>query len=367
MRIVHAHVEPRPVGGTETYLLALAEAQRAAGHDLLLAYPGVSPDRVAAFAPDVLHVHRSPFTAAADAELARRFPVVRSLHDYGFGCAAGHRYFRDGKICSRAHGAGCIGGILVRGCGHRHDVRPVLREYRAVGRRLPGLRAAAAVIAYSEYVRAVALANGVAAERCHVVPYFVSRPPAPEPLPERRTIAFAGRIEPDKGLDVLLAALALLPDAWDELLVAGDGSDRSRCEQLAAQAGISGRVRFAGWLAPAGLDDVLLQARVVVIPSRWPEPFGIAGLDALARGRPVVASAVGGITEWLEDGAVGRLVPAGDAAALAEAVASLLADPELARALGEEGWRRAERFSPERHLAALDEVYALASAEVEHA
>lgn len=357
MRILHAHTETRAVGGTETYLHALAEAQRAAGHEVLLAHRGTAPAEAAAYAPDVVHIHRSPFAPAVEAGLARRARVVRSLHDFSFGCAAGHKWFRDGSPCTRAHGPGCLAGILARGCAHRRDLRPLVAEYRAVGERLATARAADAVVVHSEHVREVAVANGIDAARCRVLPYFVSLPERAPPLPVRRTVAFVGRVELDKGLDVLIEALASVPEAWDELLVAGDGADRARCGRVVAKTGVGERTTFLGWTGREGVEQALREARVVALPSRWPEPFGIVGLEAGAFGRPVVASAAGGIPEWLEDGRNGLLVPPGDRRALAAALAAVLDDASLAEDLGAEGRRRAAGFSVARHLAALDDVY----------
>jgi glycosyltransferase involved in cell wall biosynthesis len=104
------------------------------------------------------------------------------------------------------------------------------------------------------------------------------------------------------------------------------------------------------------------------MPSRWPEPFGIVGIEAMAQSRPVVASKVGGIPDWLDDGETGRLVPAGDASALAAAITSVLDDEEWAGQLGTAAWRRVGRFSVAAHLEQLDRAYEQAlQHEVAHA
>jgi glycosyltransferase involved in cell wall biosynthesis len=283
---------------------------------------------------------------------------VRSLHDFSFGCASGERWFRDGSVCTRVHGPGCLVGLGVRGCGHRLDLRAPLRSYRALGGSLPRLASAHAVVVYSAFVQGLAVRSGVEAGRCHAIPYFVERPSAPPPPAAGRSVAFVGRLTANKGLDVLLEALARHPDAWDDLTVVGDGWDRARCEELARTLGIAGRVVFAGWLPAGGVQETLRRAAVVAVPSRWPEPFGIVGLEAMAAARPVVASRIGGIAEWLDDGETGVLVEPGDADALAAGLATVLSDPVQARRLGEEAWRRVAAFSPAAHLAALDAVYA---------
>jgi len=354
MRIVHVNRSAERIGGVESHLLALVDEQRARGHAVEILHAGNGLD-VNAFAPDVVHVHGRFLSDDAERGLQARYPLVRSLHDFSFGCASGERWFRDGRVCQRAHGAGCVVGIAAHGCTHRADLRPALRRLRPVASELRLVRDANAVVTYSDFVRGVAARNGVQDPR--TIPYFTRRSPEPLPLPAERTVAFAGRIVANKGLDVLLHALAEERDAWERLLVAGDGWDRARCERLARELGIAERVDFLGWLGADDAQAVLAAARVVVLPSRWPEPFGIVGIDAMAIGRPVVASAAGGIPEWLDDGETGALVPAGDAHALAAALRALLAEDNRARSLGEEGWHRAARFSPDAHVAALTTVY----------
>ena len=118
------------------------------------------------------------------------------------------------------------------------------------------------------------------------------------------------------------------------------------------------RVAFAGWLSPEQLAHELAEASVVAIPSLWPEPFGLVGVEAFAAGRPVVASATGGIEDWLDHGRNGLCVPPGDVEALASALTELLADPARQQAMGEAGRISvSERFTEQRHVTALLEAY----------
>jgi len=99
------------------------------------------------------------------------------------------------------------------------------------------------------------------------------------------------------------------------------------------------------------------------LPSLWPEPFGLIGIEALAAGRPVIASATGGVIDWLTDRVNGLLVRPGDAPALAKALDELLGDPARQQAMGAAGREMvADRFSPERHIAALLDAYGVARA-----
>jgi glycosyltransferase involved in cell wall biosynthesis len=246
---------------------------------------------------------------------------------------------------------------LPKGCGHRLDVRPFFAQYRTISRSLPSLRHAAATVVHSRFVRDVALANGLSGDSLVVLPYYVMRNERPAPRSERRTLLFAGRVVPEKGLDLLVEALTLASGSWEELVVAGDGWDLERCRRLAGRRGIETKITFLGHRSTADVRAAMRRSRMVVVPSRWPEPFGIVGLEAMAEARPVVGSNIGGIPEWLDGGETGLLVEPGDAYALADAIQELLDAPERADAMGQEGWRRVERFSPDAHLDALVSLY----------
>jgi glycosyltransferase involved in cell wall biosynthesis len=380
MRVVHVNANAASAGGTETYLAALLQAQVARGDDVSLVHrsPAAGFPAGVTYAvadndedawgsirrhrPDVVHVHDWSLSPQLEERLRATYPVVTSLHSFAFACASGEHYFRDGAVCTRAHGVGCLAALALKGCAHgRNPLRPV-RQFREIGRRLPSLRESRAVVVASSFVRSVALTNGFSPERCYVIPYFVHRPAEP-PLPGRsRDVVFVGRIARNKGLDVLMRALALVPTKWRRLVVAGDGWHRDQCVGLSVELGLRDRVDFLGWRSRDEVGGILENVRALALPSRWPEPFGIAGLEANARARPVVASRIGGIPEWLEDGLTGLLVAPGDSASLAEALASVLDDEDRAAAIGREGWLRAARFSVERHLDSLDGVYLRAAA-----
>jgi len=142
-------------------------------------------------------------------------------------------------------------------------------------------------------------------------------PPIPAPPPLR--LIAAGRLMPEKGVDVLLEAMRLLQarDVDVELEVVGSGPERPRLAALAAPLGH--RVTFHESVSQSELHDAIRQAHVLVVPSRR-EGLGLVAVEALALGRPVVASAVGGLIDTIEDGVDGTLVPPGDAAALADAL-----------------------------------------------
>lgn len=141
-----------------------------------------------------------------------------------------------------------------------------------------------------------------------------------------------------KGLDVLISAMALLRDQGRavRLVLAGDGPLRPELEGLAAALGLDQQVEFIGYQSRPAVARLLSECTLFVLPSRY-ETFGIVVVEALACGKPVVATAVDGIPEIIEDGTNGILVEPDDARALAAAMLRLLADAGLRERLGEAG------------------------------
>jgi glycosyltransferase involved in cell wall biosynthesis len=174
---------------------------------------------------------------------------------------------------------------------------------------------------------------------------------APNPTQTRRGVLFVGRLTPHKGVDRLLQAL---PSGAYLRVVGSTGHDRQAPERdyprLLRELARTRHVEFAGTAADADLPLLYRSAEVFVLPSverscygravRVSELLGLAALEAMASGTPVVASRLGGLTEVVEDGVSGFLVPPGDAAALRDRLDLLLAQPALARRLGEAGRER---------------------------
>jgi phosphatidyl-myo-inositol dimannoside synthase len=212
-------------------------------------------------------------------------------------------------------------------------------------------RRADASIAVSSYTAGLVAATGSSPARLHVIGNGTDVPEQTTPLPaERPTIVTVARIEERyKGHDAMLRALPLVlakvPDA--QWIVIGDGSLRAGLEALAQSSGIAGSVRFLGAVDDEQRNVWLRRADVLAMPSRLPaggfagEGFGIAYLEAGAYGKPVVAGNVGGALDAVGDGETGLLVDPRDTGALAQALTTLLLDPQLAARLGAGGRARA--------------------------
>ncbi len=144
----------------------------------------------------------------------------------------------------------------------------------------------------------------------------------------RDGVLFVGRLVPQKGVDVLIRAMALLEGAAGRLTILGDGPERDRLTSLAADLGVE--VELAGAGSRADVAAAMARSAVVVVPSTYPEPLGLVAIEAMAAGAIVVASAAGGLVETVTDGVSGLLVRPGDPAALAASIrraATIARDP----------------------------------------
>jgi glycosyltransferase involved in cell wall biosynthesis len=217
---------------------------------------------------------------------------------------------------------------------------------------------------------------GIDPDRCSVVPcgvdieVFAPRDPLRpadrypfEGRPRYRLLVL-GRLVERKGIAEVVTALRWLPDA-EVVIVGGPSVDAldldpavQRLRRLAVAVGVADRVRFVGPL-PHDLVPAMINACDVVVSVPWYEPFGMVPLEAMACGRPIVGSAVGGLLDSVAPGETGELVPPRDAGRLAETLRTLLADPELRRRYGANGSRRVRsRFSWHHVAAATEAAYA---------
>ncbi len=331
--------------------------------------------RLRALAPDVVFHSALRNVDAAEA-LVEGAPVVRYVHDHTLFCPGLNKVREDGATCREPLGWPCLrtyflegGCICFKRAGHARRLADPLRELVAKWREIDVARRAARLLTNSAYMRDELLLAGFAPERTAVLHYFTTsntplQPPAPLP-PETAAFVAAGNgaplvvtparlTLPDKGVDYLLSALARVRRPF-RAVIAGSGPAEAWLREKARAEGLDGRVHFSGWTAAGAIETLYARADLVVCPSVWDEPFGLVGIEAMAHAKPVVAFRVGGIPEWLDDGASGLAVARKDTAAMAAAIERLLDDPALARRMGEQGRRRvAERFPRERHVERLE-------------
>jgi glycogen(starch) synthase len=163
--------------------------------------------------------------------------------------------------------------------------------------------------------------------------------PTVEPAPLRfdeAVLLCVGRVIPAKGFDIAVTAFGMIADRFPRarLVIAGDGMAKEDLECQAIALGIEDRVTFLGWVPYDEVPALINSATMVLVPSRWREPFGLVALESAQMGRPVIAAAVGGLPEVVLDGRTGVLVEKENAAALAAQISTLLEDPVRAERMG---------------------------------
>jgi glycosyltransferase involved in cell wall biosynthesis len=340
--LVVSGIWPPDVGGPASHAVDVAAELCARGHGV-----EVVTTAAAAPAPEEYPVHwisrslpKGVIHARTAAEIARRARWADVVYTTGMfgrsasGASLGRRPYvvklTADPAFERARRRGMVGGDVVEFQRVRGDA--AIRALRAA--RNAELRHAAHVFTPSAFLRELTLAWGVLAERVSVLPNATPPLPALRPREELRAelglggpaLAFAGRLTAQKTLGVALEAVAANEDV--ALLLAGEGDERRPLERRAAELGVGGRVRFLGPLARTSVLELFSAADAGLLSSAW-ENFPHVVVEALAVGTPMISTAVGGVPEIVVDGENGLLVPAGDPAALADAIRRFCSDDAL--------------------------------------
>ena len=340
---------------TEATAFGIAAQEIAWGSDAEPPAPAAAAEvarLIATLDPDFVYLSNVFDTGVVRAARGARRAVAR-VHDHRMFCPHGDRIYPQFRaLCSHPMGGACLLNAVVHGCvegAHSGTLRRLRarEELRAAVHELDGVSVG------SEFMARMCVQNGVERARIGVVPPPVdprSLESAPAPRPVSRRVLFAGRLVRDKGLDSLVRALGRIPPELRPALdVAGVPTHESDA-MLALAPRLGVEVTMLGRLTRAGIDRAIDDARVVAVPSLWPEPFGMVGIEAQARGRPVVAYAVGGVPEWV--GEAGFAVRRGDEAALARAIVTVIDDESWERfALAAR--RQGQAYTPAAHVSRL--------------
>ncbi|MGW4398680.1 glycosyltransferase [Amycolatopsis nivea] len=367
-------------GGQNVHVADLSAALVRGGHDVTVYTRRDDPDAPATVETPagyrVVHVPAGP---------ARRLPKDELLPHMGeFGSWLRDRWTEEPPDVAHAHFwmSGVATVLAAREAGvptvqtfhalgvvkRRHqgdaDTSPPdrMRLERMVGKQVDRI-----VATCSDEVFELAR-QGVPRQRISVVPcgvdldrFGTGGPVVPRTAPKR--LVSVGRLVPRKGFDLAIAALPRVPET--ELVIAGGPAsgalsrdpEARRLRRLAERLGVADRVHLAGQVSRAEMP-ALLRSADAVLCTPWYEPFGIVPLEAMACGVPVVAAAVGGLTDTVVDGITGRLVPPRDPARLAARLRALLDEPAELEALGTAGQERVRaRYSWDRIAAETVRAY----------
>jgi glycosyltransferase involved in cell wall biosynthesis len=381
VRIVVAQDALHAEGGVETYLASVIAALRARGHAIALLFvqrrgaplvghvdgPSVEVDPAnfeAAFAelrawrPDVCFSNNME-PLAIERRALDEWPVVKFMHGYFGTCISALKThtFPARVACSRTLGPACLALYGPRHCGALAPAAFV-GGYRWARAQQRLLSSYATVVVASEHMADEYARHGVSRDRLATLPLFpaAARPDAETEV--RDAVLFLGRMTDLKGGDLLIRAVARAAQRVGRpisLVMAGDGPQRHAWTQLASREGIA--ASFPGWLDADRRAAALARATVLAVPSVWPEPFGLVGLEAAAMGVPAVAFDTGGIRQWLRDQVSGILVPPSSGyIGFSTALAAILESPVVRARLSAGALAAAREMSVDAHLTGLEQV-----------
>jgi glycosyltransferase involved in cell wall biosynthesis len=417
MRIAILYWSRRKVGGTEAYLESIISELVNAGHQVAFwseeegpranerinlpeGVPswcvqelGVKSALIALrqWSPEILYTH-CLMNLRLEAETFKIAPAIFFAHAYYGTCISGNKSFRRpiSVPCHRRFGWQCMVNYYPRRCGGLSPMTMV-REYRRQSRRLEQLKSYKAIVTHSEYMRDEYIKHGFDPARVHCLSYYANRETNPScqdvenrhmaesrvwpsespidassshsngPPPDSWRLLFLGRMTRLKGGEVLMDALPLVRRALGQNLhvtFAGDGRMRKRWQRYATR--ITARTpdlefHFTGWVDRNKRESLWRNCDLLVVPSVWPEPFGLVGPEAGLHAVPIAAFDVGGISDWLSDGVNGFLAP-GDPPTpegLAEAISRCLSNRETYQRLQRGATAMAQRFNVQNHLSGL--------------
>ena len=344
MRIVYVVTRADPIGGVQIHLRDLTGALQAQGHSPTVITGGGGPfvdELQAQGTPTIISRHLTlPIRPIRDllalseirALLTELNPDLVAVHSSKAGIL--------GRLASKSLGLPVL--LTAHGWNFTPGIPPLQAAvYRQIERLAGPL--ASKIITVSEFDRQLAMSAGIAPGN-RIVAVYNGMPDVPSRLradagvtPPR--LVMVARFGPQKDHSTLLRALAGLQEyAWTVDLV-GDGPLLAQMKSYAAALGISERVRFLG--QRLDVEQILARSQVSLLATNW-EGFPLSILEAMRAGLPVVASAVGGIAEAIEDGQTGYLVPRGDVDQLRDRLTRLLTDPTRRIRLGTNGRRRYE-------------------------
>jgi len=339
------YITPSGIGGAERHFLTLCLKLRERGHRVIAVCPQGRPLSRELEAAG-LHPRLPRSTGKADPAMVARLSVLIKRKQVDLVHTHLSTASLLGATAARLAGVPCL--ATVHGLNHRFCFRLADR-----------------LIAVSRAVKDHLIEQGEPAGRIEVIYNGIDlfHWEALESQTEARRalglpqeivlVGSVGRLSPEKGHAVLVEAAAGLPQL--HLLLVGDGRERGRLRRLAVRLGMSERITLAGFLPDTRTATNAID--VFALPS-LKEGLSISLLEAMAAGKPVIASRVGGVPEAVMEGFTGLLVTPGDAPALAGALRTLLFDQELRRRMGEAGRKRAkEVFDLKQMLDQTEEIY----------
>lgn len=395
MRIMNVNQSSKIIGGSDIYWKSLSELLIEHGHDVFEFYSQkndiegsklIFPKEVDFESPKIidllrycynfdasskidsfinenspqiahLHIYYGKLTSSILRAIANRgMPIVQTLHEYKVVCPT-YKMYRDDNVCydckdNKFHSA------LINKCNRRSFSRSLLSTVESYLTLLNGSQSKIdQFITVSDYQKRELVKMGMAEDRIETVHNFIDSNLFNSAPMTGEYFLYFGRIEKEKGIQVILSAADKLKNIGCKFLFVGDGNFLEEAKEIVSNRKLT-NVTFYGSVERTKIPSLISRSIAVLAPSLWSETFGLVLLEAFACSKPVVASNIGGMTEIITDSIDGFLIKPGDVDELAEKLLFLFGNSESARKMGENGLKKQDtKFSRDVHYSKINRIY----------
>lgn len=303
----------------------------------------------------LLNIYNYISPSVIDAASQSGTRVIMRLSDFNFICAS-CRFFRDGRVCMACqHGLhNALKYRCVRDSFGMTLARVTAMKFHAI---MGIYNRVDKFVAPSTFTISALTEMGIPRERLHYLPSFVNLEQYKPCFEPGDYVLYFGRLDRDKGVEVLLKAFQVLGSDAPHLRIIGKGEQEAELQSLANKLQ-NQRIKFCGFMNKEQLIEQIQGAAFVVVPSLWPDNSPMAVYESMACGKPVIGSKLGGLLDQIEDSENGYLVEPGNEYDLAQAVKSLWEDKVSIEMFGRKARLRMEtEFSPESHISNLRNIF----------
>ncbi|MDD4271417.1 MAG: glycosyltransferase [Patescibacteria group bacterium] len=307
--------------------------------------------------PDIAHLHNiSHQLSSSIIDVLKKYniPIVQTLHDYKLICP-NYKLFSGGRACYKCRGGkyyNCVFNRCVKNSYLKSLLAALEAYYTKYKRAYEKINL---FIAPSRFMKDVCVSFGVSENKIKVLNNFTNKFFIAESESAREPyLLYYGRLAEEKGIEILVQAMALTEQKI-KLLIIGAGPDFKKIKNLIEKLKLGDRIEMLGPKYGDDLNKYIINSRAVAVPSIWPENFPYVVLEAMSAGKPVIASAIGGLKEMINEGENGFLFKPGDVKGMALAIDKLFrADQEK---LSQAALLSSEKYRPDNYLAEIMKIY----------
>lgn len=297
--------------------------------------------------PDIVHLHIITRISPLGLLALGKLPKVITVHDYSLIYPRLKKYFPNLDVCMYSKGACCVKHVGLRYYFEKIRTNILIKQVKSMNMLFTNSHFMATIL-----------------RKCGVLPtaslevigirLFKQRK-----LLKNNNLLYVGRIEVEKGVKYLLLSLKKIKEKIPDikLNIVGSGNQQQEINKMIKKLGLEKNVKQIPNVNRKDLQVYYQNSSLVVVPSLWPEPFGLVGIEAFSVGRPVIASNVGGISEWLENRKMGFLVKPKDADEISNAVIDFLTHIERYKFFEKNTVEKALRYNIETHVKNLIKKY----------